>query len=392
VSAGGLKGDAAALAGALVAWRRELHRHPELGFEERRTAGFVGARLAQLGLELRTGVATTGVVGLLRAPQASRPAVLLRADMDALPIQEVSGREYGSTVPGRMHACGHDGHVAMLLGAAELLVRRRAELRRDVVFCFQPAEEGLGGAASMIREGVLDWVDVGTVYALHLWSPWDHGTIHVRSGPIMAAADEFTARIVGRGCHGAQPHMGADPIVAAAQAISALQSVVSRSIDPLQAAVVTVGSLHAGSAGNVIPAQAELLGTLRSFDETVRARLRERVAAVLDAVARGADCRSEFELRAGFPPTINDAEAAEAVRQEAGEVVGHSRVVEAQPLTAAEDFAYFLRERPGAFVLVGAGNAERGISAPHHSPEFDIDESVLPLGAELLARLALRPS
>jgi amidohydrolase len=386
-----LKAEAAKLAADLVAWRRELHRYPELGFEERRTAGFVTDRLEQLGLELKTGVGITGVLGLLRAPRPAGPAVLLRADMDALPIHEVEGREYGSTIEGRMHACGHDGHMAMLLGAATMLASRRDELRRDVLFCFQPAEEGQGGAEKMIGDGVMDWVEVGSVYALHLWTPFDHGTVHVRSGPIMAAQDEFTAWILGRGGHGAQPHRAADPIVAAAQAIGALQTIVSREVDPLKAAVVSVGALHGGHACNVIPEEVRMEGTLRAFDDGVRSLLRERVAAVLEDAARAGGCRSEFELRPGFPATVNDAVAAELVRDVAREVVGEANVRETPPLTPAEDFSYFLQERPGAFVLVGAGNTERGITAPHHSPQFDIDESVLPLGAELLVRLALHP-
>jgi amidohydrolase len=258
------------------------------------------------------------------------------------------------------------------------------------VFCFQPAEEGKGGAERMIEDGVLDWVETGSAYALHLWTPFAHGTVHVRSGPIMAAQDEFSARILGRGGHGAQPHLAVDPIVAAAQAVNALQTVVSRNIDPMQAAVVTVGSLHAGRATNAIPAEALLEGTLRSFDDGVRRQLRERVPAVLAAVAQAAGCELEFELRPGYPTVVNHASNVEAVRRAALTAFGPANVHEPAPLTAAEDFAYFLQQRPGAFVLVGAGNPERGISAPHHSPEFDIDESVLPLGAELLARLALQ--
>jgi amidohydrolase len=385
-----LKAEAEGLGADLVSWRRELHRHPELGFEEHRTAEFVAGHLDRLGLEVRTGVGVTGVVGLLRATKSQGPAVLLRADMDALPIQEVGGREYGSSIDGCMHACGHDGHMAMMLGAATLLVSRREALPRDVLFCFQPAEEGRGGAERMISDGVLDWVETGSAYALHLWTPFPHGTVQVRSGPIMAAQDEFSARIRGRGGHGAQPHLSVDPIVAAAQAVVALQTVVSRNVDPMHAAVVTVGSLHAGCATNAIPEEAVLEGTLRSFDEQVRRQLRERVPQVLEATAQAAGCTLEFELREGYPAVINHAPNVEAVRQAAAAAAGPENVVEPAPLTAAEDFSYFLQERPGAFVLVGAGNPERGISAPHHSPEFDIDESVLPLGAELLARLALR--
>jgi len=385
------KDAAARIADDLVTWRRDLHRHPELGFEERRTASFVASCLEGLGLEVRTEVGATGVVGLLRSPRAEGGAVLLRADMDALPIHETDDRPYRSRVDGCMHACGHDGHTAMLLGAATLLAGRRHDLPRHVLFCFQPAEEGLGGAEAMIRDGVLDWVEVGSAYALHLWTPVEHGEVHVRSGPIMAAADEFTARILGKGGHGALPHVASDPIVAAAQAVGALQTVVSRGVDPLQAAVVTVGALHAGRASNVIPDEAIMEGTLRSFDDGVRQQLRARVPAVIAAAARAVGCGSEFDLRAGFPVTINDAAATEVVRRVAREAAGKDRVHETPPLPASEDFSYFLRERPGAFVLLGAGNAERGITAPHHSPEFDIDESVLPLGAELLARLAVDP-
>lgn len=380
---------ASGLAGQLVAWRRELHRHPELAYEERRTAAFVESRLRELDLEVKTGMGQTGVVGLLRSGRGNGPAVLLRADMDALPIQEVGGREYGSEVDGRMHACGHDGHMAMLLGAATLLAGRRESMTRDVVFCFQPAEEGGAGAARMIDDGVLDWVEVGSVYALHLWAPFPAGTLNVRPGPTMAATDEFTARVIGRGGHGALPHDTIDPIVAAAQAVTALQGVVSRSVDPLETAVVTVGAFRAGEAFNVIPDEARLDGTLRSFADPVRDLLRRRVREVLEATAQAAGCRAEFELRPGYPATINDSAAVETVRRAACVAFGADNVREPAPLMAAEDFSYFLQKRPGAFILVGAGNAERGITAPHHSPQFDIDESVLPRGTELLARIAL---
>lgn len=384
-----IKQAATEISDQLVAWRREMHRNPELAFEERWTAEFVRARLEHLGLELKVGVGRTGVVGLLRAPKPEGAATLLRADMDALPIQEQAGREYGSLNAGRMHACGHDGHTAMLLGAATILSSRVFELRRDVVFCFQPAEEGGGGASEMIADGVLDWVEVGNVFALHLWSPFEHGSVHLCAGPIMAAQDEFTARIVGRGGHGAQPHLCRDPILGAARAIEALQSLISREIDPLKAAVATVGMLHAGSAPNIIPDLAVLDGTLRSFDDQVRSLLRERVPQVIDHAAKSAGCGSEFELRKGYPATVNDAGQAEAAFRIAGVVVGEEHVHRTPPLMAAEDFSYFLRECPGAFILLGAGNAARGITAPHHSAQFDIDESVLPLGVELLVRLAL---
>jgi amidohydrolase len=384
-----LRSSADALAAELVDWRRRLHRRPELGFEEHWTAEFVEKKLRELDLEVRTGVARTGVVGVLRAGSGRGPGVLFRADLDALPIQEVEGREYGSEIAGCMHACGHDGHMAMLLGAAALLAPLRERLPRDVVFCFQPAEEGKGGAELMIREGVLDLVEVGSVFALHLWSRFEAGTVHVRPGPTMAAQDEFAARIVGRGGHGALPHTTRDPIVAAARGVLALQSIVSREVDPVEPAVVTVGRFEGGTAPNVIPDEVRLAGTLRSFDTEVRRLLRRRVEETLESTAAAAGCGLEFELGPGYPPVVNDAQAVDRVRRAAARVFGDGRVFEPELMATAEDFAYFLRERPGAFVFIGAGNRERGIDAPHHSPAFDFDESVLPRGAELLARLAL---
>lgn len=386
-----LRAEVEAIQPRLVAWRRDLHRHPELGFEETRTAAFVESQLREAGIEVRSGVARTGVIGLLRAARATGPAVLLRADMDALPVQEVDGREYGSTIAGRMHACGHDGHTAMLVGAARILAARRESLPRDVVFCFQPAEEGPGGAVPMIEAGVLDFVETGAVFALHLWSLIPAGRISLRAGSMMAATDEFEVRIVGRGGHGAEPHRTRDPIVAAAHAIAQLQSIVARSVDPLDAAVVTVGSLHAGAAPNVIPHEARMSGTLRSFTEPVRETLRLRSREVVENAAAAAGCGAEFTLKPGYCATVNDAAAVDRVRRIATANFGAERVVEGPPMAAGEDFGYFLRERPGAFILLGAGNVEHGIIAPHHAPEFDIDESALAVGTELWVRLALEP-
>lgn len=384
-----LRAEATALAPRLVAWRRELHRHPELGFEEHRTAAFVAERLRELDIPTRVGVAATGVVATLGPETPRRRAILLRADMDALPIQEVEGREYGSEVPGRMHACGHDGHTAILLGAATLLAGRRQELDRRVVFCFQPAEEGRGGAQRMIAEGVLDLEDVEAAFGLHLWSPFPVGTLHLRSGPLMAAQDEFSFRIHGVGGHGALPHEARDPLYAAAQVVTALQTVVSRAVDPVEPAVVALGALHAGEAGNVVPAHAEGHGSLRSFDPGVRERLRRRVRELVEGVAAACGCRGEVEIRPGYPAVLNEEGAVGRARAAALDVFGPEAVHDCAPILAAEDFAYFACERPAAFVFVGAGNSARGIDAPHHSPRFDIDEDALPLGAEYFARLAL---
>jgi len=387
-----LRHDSDALRERLVAWRRDIHRHPELAFEERRTAALVERVLRETGIEVLPRIAGTGVLGILRSPEPEGPAVLLRADMDALPIQEVEGREYGSTVPGRMHACGHDGHTAMLLGAAVLLARRRERLPRHVVLCFQPAEEDRGGAERMIAEGALDVVETGSVFGLHLWSGFETAEVRVRPGPMMAGNDEFEVRIVGRGGHGALPHLARDPVVAAAQAVVALQTIVARSVDPLEPAVVTVGSIRGGSAPNVIPDAVELRGTLRSFDERVRELLRERVREVVERVSAAGGCEAEFVLREGYPAVVNDPGAVDLVRRIATRVLGAERVHETPPIAAAEDFAHFLRRRPGAFVLLGAGNVARGITAPHHSSRFDVDEDALPAGAALLAGLALAAS
>jgi amidohydrolase len=258
-----------------------------------------------------------------------------------------------------------------------------------VVFCFQPAEESQGGAERMLREGVLDLAAVGSVYALHLWSQFAAGTAHVRPGPTMAAQDEFKARIVGVGGHGALPHTTRDPIVAAAHCVVALQSLVSREVDPVEPAVVTVGEFHGGTAANVIPDEVRLRGTMRSFEEGVRELLRRRVRETLERTSTAMGCRLEFELIQGYPAVVNDAASVELVRRIAAEVFGAENVHEPSPMATAEDFAHFLQQRPGAFIFLGAGNRERGIDAAHHTPRFDFDESVLPRGAELLARLAL---
>jgi len=387
----GLRERIASLTDDIIVWRRQLHQMPELGFEEVRTAEFVEARLRSMGFEPRTGVAKTGIVAILKADSPQSPAVLLRADMDALPIQEVPGRPYGSKIANRMHACGHDGHMAMLLGAAQVLSERRASLTRDVVFCFQPAEEGAGGAQRMLEEGVLEIVETSTVYALHLWSQFPSGTIHLRPGPAMGAVDEFGAKIIGRGGHGALPQHCQDPIVTAASAVLALQTIVSRNVDPIEAAVVSVGSIHAGKATNVIPDAVDLQGTLRSFTPEVRELLRRRVAEVLEGVSSAGGCRVEFDLRPGYPSLVNDARIVKIARQAALETCGETHVHESPPIAAAEDFAYFLEQRPGAFIFVGSGNKSAGITAQHHSPDFDIDEPALPKGVELLVRLATAP-
>jgi amidohydrolase len=271
-----------------------------------------------------------------------------------------------------------------------MLKAHEGELTRDVVLCFQPAEESAGGAQYMIADGLLERAEIGEVYGLHLWSGFSTGEIQLCSGPMMAAQDEFTAIFHGKGGHGALPHLTIDPNLAAAQALVALQSIVSRNVNPLDSAVVTAGKIRGGHAANVIPDHAELVCTLRSFLPEVRELLRDRVQTILEGIASAYDCRLEYELREGYPAVVNDADAVARVRSEAAHVVGANNVITCPPMAAAEDFAYFLEQKPGAFVFIGARNEANGITAPHHSPQFDIDERSLPLGAELLVRLATR--
>ncbi len=379
----------AALEAELVATRRDLHRHPELGFEETRTAGVVAGRLGDLGIEARTGVAGTGVVGVVNGeptPGEPRRTVLLRADMDALPIQEENDHEYRSTVPGRMHACGHDGHTAILLGVARLLVEDPPP--GNVVLVFQPAEEKPGGARPMIEAGVLVDPPVDAAIGLHLWSNLPVGTVGTNPGPLMAGASEFRLTIKGRGGHAALPHQAVDAVVVASHVVVALQTLVSRETSPLDSAVVTVGSIHGGTTFNVIAERAVLEGTVRAFDDDRREALRDRIAALAQGVAGAMGAEATLEWTPHYPATVNDPAMAALVAREAAVVVGEENVFTDIRTMGAEDMSYFLRAVPGCFFFVGAANAARGITAPHHNPRFDIDEAALPIGAEILARAA----
>jgi amidohydrolase len=373
----------------LIRTRRDLHRHPEIGFQEHRTAGIVAERLRAAGFEVRTGVGGTGVVGTLRGGAGDGPVLLLRADMDALPIHEETEHGFASTVPGAMHACGHDAHVAIGLAVAERLARSRERWRGTVRYLFQPAEEGLGGAAAVIADGVLDGVDAAL--GLHVWTGLPSGVVGVVPGPLMAGAGEFEVVVRGRGGHGAIPHETVDALLVASQCVVALQSVVSRNVSPLDPAVVTVAAFHAGAAHNVIAETAELRGTLRAFDPGLLAELPGRVEGVLKGVcsAMGASC--EWRYRVECEPTVNDAGLAEVVRRAAVEVVGAERVrTDAAVRTmAAEDFGDVLVRVPGCYFFVGCANEERGIVHSHHSPRFDVCEEALPVAVEVLERAAL---
>jgi amidohydrolase len=377
-----LSDDVRALQADLVALRRELHQHPELAYAETRTAARVAALLEGSGLEVRTGVGGTGVLASTGA--RGGPAVLLRADMDGLPIQEDSSAPYASRVPGVMHACGHDGHVAMAVTAARALAARGHEDAVRVLF--QPAEEGEGGAQACVRDGVLEGVDV--VLGVHLWNELPVGTIGVKAGPLMAAVDRLRIVVRGRGGHGGKPHRAADPIVAAAQVVSALQTVVAREVSPIEPAVVTIGSIHGGQAFNVIPDEVVLTGTIRTFDPGLRRSMPERIQRVAGGVAAALQCRAEVEVKTGNPPVINHAEVAEIARRAAVRVVGEAKVVSPEPTMGGEDMAVYFERVPGCFVFVGSANAARGLDQPHHSPRFDIDEDALPIGCEFLLAAA----
>ncbi len=381
--------EAMALTDQVVADRRHFHRYPELGFQEHETAAYVAERLRTLGLdEVQTGVAQTGVVGLIRGPEAGR-VVLLRADMDALPLTETTGAPYASERPGVMHACGHDGHTAILLSVAELLLRHRATLGGTVKLIFQPAEEGPGGAKPMIEAGVMESPHVDACFGLHLSNNHAVGTMAVQGGPVQASADEFTLVIEGIGGHGAGPHQTVDPIAIGAAIVGELQRIVSREVDPLDSAVITVGTFHAGTRTNIIPPRAELRGTIRSLRAQTRDFLHQRIREVATGVAEA--CRATCEVRIDrlYPVTVNDEAMAEFARSVAETLVPPERVLHAKPIMGAEDMSFFLQAAPGCFVFLGSANPDRNLHHPHHGPFFDFDEACLPLGIELLTQLAM---
>src|ERR687894_68456 len=367
----------------IVALRRDIHREPELGFDTEKTAGKVLAALDGLPLDIRTGVAENGVVATLKGKGAG-PTVGLRADMDALPILEETGLPFASEVDGKMHACGHDGHTSMLVGAAHALCRMRERLNGSVKFIFQPAEEGGGGGRVMVEEGVAGGLD--SIFALHLWPGLPFGTVATKAGPIMAAADAFEMEVRGTGGHGAMPHLSADAVVIAAQVVTALQTVVAREVDPVEPAVLTVGEIGAGTAFNIIPEKARIGGTVRTLHADLRRRMPERIEEVARGVARGMRGDAKLNYRFSYPVTVNDAVATERALGVARELFGEDSVLELpNPSMGAEDFAFFLRKVPGAFVWLGVGEEVSGL----HTPRFAFDEEILPRGSALLAALAL---
>ncbi len=384
-----LDNDVKALADQMSQDRRDFHMHPELGFEEHRTAGRIVDSLRAIGIdEIQTGVAKTGVVALIRGRSPGK-TVLLRADIDALPVTERNEVPYRSVHDGKMHACGHDAHAAMLLATARILHARRAEFDGIVKLVFQPAEEGPGGALPMIEQGVMENPHVDAALGLHVWNLMEVGKIGVRSGPVMANTDEFSLTIRGRGGHGAMPHLSVDAITAAAQVVSALQNVVSRQVSPLEAAVITIGTIHGGERHNIIAHEVTMTGTVRTFN----AELGEAVPGMIERVIRGVTnamgADYQLEYHRVYPATVNDPKISDLVRDAAARVVGWENVVDSEATMGGEDMAYFLQKVPGCFFFVGTANAAKGLVNPHHHPAFDIDEGGMPVGVQVMVQAAM---
>jgi amidohydrolase len=373
--------------------RRDFHMHPELGFREIRTGGIVAKELEALGIEVTKGVGKTGVVGLLEGTKPG-PTLLLRFDMDALPILEQTGADYASQNEGVMHACGHDGHMAIGLTVAKMLNAHRDQLSGTVKFCFQPSEEGtngeeIGGAEMMIRDGLLEAPNVDMALALHLWNEEPLGWLGITGGPTMAGADLFTVKVTGRGGHGAIPQAAIDPVVASAQMITALQTIVSRNIAPLDTAVVSVTSVHSGTAFNVIPQEATLEGTIRAFEEGTRQKVLERFEQIVRGTAQALGCQAEITIKRVTPPLVNDVTISEQVQETSRRLLPGSDLRTAAYLTmGAEDAAFLLEKVNGCFFFVGSANRERNLDYGHHHPKFDFDEEALIRGSALMAAAA----
>jgi len=373
------------LQGEIAAWRQDLHAHPELLYDVHRTAASVAEKLKAFGCdEVVAGIGRTGVVGVIKGnrPGGTRKTIGLRADMDALPIQEASELPYKSTVAGKMHACGHDGHTAMLLGAAKYLAETR-NFAGTAVMIFQPAEEGGAGGLAMVKDGLMDRFAIEEVYGMHNYPGLAAGEFSIRTGPIMASTDNISIDIEGLGAHAAKPHEGIDPIVIGAQMINAFQSIVSRNVDPVEAAVVSITVFKAGSADNVIPQTAQLRGTARTLKPEVRELLRKRLAEVIEGTARLHGATVNFNLRRGYPVLSNHARETAFAVAVAGEVVGTDRVdADMPPVMGAEDFSYMLEARPGAFIFVGNGD-----TAGLHHPRYNFNDAVIPYGTSYWVRL-----
>ena len=363
--------------------RRDFHRHPEIGFKEIRTANIVANELTNMGLDVKTGVGQTGVVALLEG-KTPGPVVLVRFDMDALPIQEETGAEYASVNKGVMHACGHDGHVAIGLTVARILYKHRVEFNGTVKLVFQPAEEGLGGAERMISDGVLHNPQPDVVLALHVWNEKPVGWIGIVPGPVMAAADTFTVMITGKGGHGAVPNLCNDPILAASQVINLLQGIVSRNVSPLRSAVVTVASIRGGEAFNVIPSEVEFKGTIRTFEPAIRDLVIKRFHQIVENVSSAMECESKIDIRLITPAVINHPDITNRVQQVAGSLLANDQLDFKTITMGSEDMAFMMQQISGCYFFIGSANKDKELDASHHHPKFDFDESILPTAVGLM--------
>ena len=369
----------------IIQLRRDLHRIPETAYTEKKTSAYIANYLNNLKLEVKTGIARYGVVGLMKTGRPG-PTLMIRADMDALPLKENTGLAFASEHEGAMHACGHDAHMAMVLGAATVFNTLKDEISGNIKFLFQPAEEGPGGAEPMIKAGVMESPKVDYSIGCHVWPDIPEGTIGVRPGPFMAAMDRFDIKIKGKGGHGAMPHLSVDALEVGAQVVNALQRIVSRKMDPLEPTVVTIGTFHAGTAFNIIPAEAEMSGTTRTFNPDIWNSWEARIAKVVRGVCDSMGCDFELKFSKGYPVTINDAPMAEIVRGCAAKVVGEDRVVVPRKTLGGEDFAYYLQRSQGCYFALGVG---REGAVPVHNPAFDFNEDVMLLGMESHCRIGL---
>jgi hippurate hydrolase len=375
----------AAMQEEVAAWRQDLHAHPELGFDVHRTAGIVAEKLKAFGCdEVIPGIGRTGVVGIIRGRKNTNGRVMgLRADMDALPILEATGLPYASKTPGKMHACGHDGHTSMLLGAAKYLCETR-NFDGTVCVIFQPNEEGLTGGEAMLADGLIDRFGIQELFGMHIWPGAAIGSFGIRPGPLLAAADRFTVDIAGKGAHAMAPHTSVDPVIVAAHTIAALQTIASRSVDPLESVVVSTCMVRAGDAFNIIPETAMLAGTVRTLDERVRDLVETRLKAIVESTATGFGAKASVRYERFVPVTVNDAAKTELALRVARDVAGAPNVRDdVSPTMGAEDFAHMLKARPGAYILIG-----NGPSPGLHTPGFNFNDAALPFGISYFARLA----
>jgi hippurate hydrolase len=375
---------AAEMQDEIAGWRQHIHRTPELGFDLYQTAEFVAARLKEFGCdEVVTGIARTGIVGIIKGRLGPGPTVGLRADMDALPISETSGKAYASTVSGKMHACGHDGHTAMLLGAAKYLAETR-NFAGSVAVIFQPAEEGGGGGNEMVKEGMMERFGIARVFGMHNMPGLPVGQFAIRPGAIMAATAEFKIKVTGRGGHAAMPHRSIDPIVTASQIVLALQTIASRTVDPAESVVVSVTKFHGGDAYNVIPEHVELAGTVRTLKKEVAAIARDRIQAICEGIAKASEATVSVRYQPNYPVTVNDPDETVFAGDIAATVAGETGIYRAMPpLMGGEDFSYMLEARPGAFIFIGNGD-----TANLHHPGYDFNDEAIPHGVSYWVKLA----